>query len=445
MRYNELISESMIGQANMSSQPGYIDAVNQLLKAGEPLQMGDKGQHIFQPNAGQEVNSLEGAISGKGQNQNGKDVDQIQVKFIYKSPKIKQISKGTPSDQIIFNAGEVAEGIHAVAAFVRLITRPSKQITLANLFPIVDRLENGKTLTLKAKEVDSNIADEFSVTVALKPQQFDAFKKLKTIAEYKKIKKIAANIIDDANRESGKFADMYEKNGKFDRVSVIGDGVSGETETKTDINFENETERKYKGYSIKAGSTGQIHQVGGGKVTLPAEERFDVIANELFGVHGRAPLINISSAKDKFVELWNSGKAFEAYRHAYEAAVDAFNQELQSDRDENQFIKNLIVALKYWMRRDEEGVVLKQFTGTKDGTLILDAEKLNDMQDAGLNLVAQMAKTQEPIINIGDPKTKKVLIQFRAKGEAKPNNNFYFRNLVNKGKLFVELTNIANS
>ena len=162
----------------------------------------------------------------------------------------------------------------------------------------------------------------------------------------------------------------------------------------------------------------------------------------MFGVHGRAPLINISGAKDKFVELWNSGKAFEAYRHAYEAAVDAFNQELQSDSDENQFIKNLIVALKYWMRRDEEGVVLKQFTGTKSGTLILDAEKLDDMQDAGLNLVAQMAKTQEPIINIGDPKTKKVLIQFRAKGEAKPNNNFYFRNLVNKGKLFVELTNI---
>ena len=35
-----------------------------------------------------------------------------------------------------------------------------------------------------------------------------------------------------------------------------------QSETKTDINFDNETERKYKGYSIKAGSTGQLHQVG---------------------------------------------------------------------------------------------------------------------------------------------------------------------------------------
>jgi hypothetical protein len=235
---------------------------------------------------------------------------------------------------------------------------------------------------------------------------------------------------------------MYEKNGKFDSVSVIGDGVSGETETKTDINFDNETERKYKGYSIKAGSTGQIHQVGGGRTTLPAEERFDIINKELFGVHGRTQIIDIEPAKQKFAELWNSGKYFTAYRHAYESAVDAINQQLQSDEGENDFIKKLIIALKYWMRRDEEGVVLKQFTGTKKGTYILDAEKLDEMQNAGMNLVAQMASTQEPTIRIGDPKSKKVLVEIRAKGEEKK-NGYYFRNIINKGPLFVTLTDIG--
>ena len=259
MRYRDFkLNEEVIGVANMSSQPGYIDAVNELLKNNSSFAMGKSGQYTFQPDPGQQVNSMEGAISGKGQDQNGKDVDQIQVKMIYKSPEIKRIAKGTSADQIAFNAGEVAEGIHAVAAFARLITRPSKPITLDSLYPIVNRLENGKTLVLKAKEVDSDIADEFRVTVSLKPEQFNAFKQLDKIYQYKKIANIANNIIDDANRESGRFADMYEKNGKFDSVSVIGDGVSGETETKTDINFDNETERKYKGYSIKAGSTGQI-------------------------------------------------------------------------------------------------------------------------------------------------------------------------------------------
>jgi len=443
MRYRDFkLNEEVIGVANMSSQPGYIDAVNELLKNNSSFAMGKSGQYTFQPDPGQQVNSMEGAISGKGQDQNGKDVDQIQVKMIYKSPEIKRIAKGTSADQIAFNAGEVAEGIHAVAAFARLITRPSKPITLDSLYPIVNRLENGKTLVLKAKEVDSDIADEFRVTVSLKPEQFNAFKQLDKIYQYKKIANIANNIIDDANRESGRYADMYEKNGKFDSVSVIGDGVSGETETKTDINFDNETERKYKGYSIKAGSTGQIHQVGGGRTTLPAEDRFDIINKELFGVHGRTQIIDIEPAKQRFAELWNSGKYFTAYRHAYESAVDAINQQLQSDEGENDFIKKLIIALKYWMRRDEEGVVLKQFTGTKKGTYILDAEKLDEMQDAGMNLVAQMASTQEPTIRIGDPKSKKVLVEIRAKGEEKK-NGYYFRNIINKGTLFVTLTDIS--
>ena len=447
MRYKDFkIVESMVGAANVSSIPKYIDAINSILQSPNPtFLMGAKGNFSFTANPGQQVNSIQGALAGKGQNHIGKDVDQIQVKAIFKSPKIKALGKGTPDDQINFNAGEVAEGIHATAAFVRLITRPSKQITVSDLYPIVKRLENGKTLVLKAKEVDSDIADEFRVTLSLKPEQFSAFKKIETIYSYKKLKGIADNIIDDANKESGRFADMYEKNGKFDQVSVIGDGVSGESETKTDINFDNETERKYKGYSIKAGSTGQLHQVGGGKVTLPAESRFDIINKELFGVHGRSQLVDIESSKDEFVKLWNGGKSFEAYRFAYESAVDALNQRLQSDEKENQFLKEFVTALKYWMRRDEVGVVLKQFTGGKKGTYILDAEKLDQLQDAGLNLVAYMAPTQEPTIRISDGESKKTLVEIRAKGEMKASGKYYFRNIINKGPLFVTLTDISSA
>lgn len=446
MRYTDLkLTEATVGKANLSSQPGYIDAINQLIADGQPLQMGDNGQFTFQPNPGQKINSMEGGIAGKGQNHLGRDVDQIQAKFVFKSPAIKKLGKGgtTDDDSIAFNAGEVAEGIHAVAAFVRLTTRPSHQITVADLYPIVNRLENGKTLVLKAKEVESDIADEFHVTVSLKPEQWEAFKQLDKIINYKKIAGIARNIVDDANKESGRFADLYEKNGKFDLVRVIGDGVSGETETKTDINFENETSRKYKGYSIKAGSTGQIHQVGGGRTTISAEERFDIINKELLGVHGRGQIVDIESAKPEFVELWNSGRVFTAYRRAYEAAVDAMNQELQTDQGENDFIKRMVNALKYWMRRDEEGVVLKQFTGTGKGTYILDADKLDELQDAGLNLVAKMASTQEPTLRVIDTKSKKALFEIRAKGEEKK-NGYYFRNIINKGPLFVTLTDVSS-
>ena len=144
------------------------------------------------------------------------------------------------------------------------------------------------------------------------------------------------------------------------------------------------------------------------------------------------------------MELWNGGKYFEAYRFAYQSAVDALNQRLQSDEKENQFLKQFVTALKYWMRRDEVGVVLKQFTGGKKGTYILDAEKLDQLQDAGLNLVAYMASTQEPTIRIGDGESKQVLVEIRAKGEKKASGGYYFRNIINKGPLFVTITDTSS-
>lgn len=457
MRYTEIkLTEASLGKANINSIPGYINAVNEILKSPNPTfqvsNVANRKEELtqFTANPGQQINSLEDAVSGKGTKLAKKggevvevEIDQIPAKMFYKSADIKKLSGKGGSDEITFNAGEVAEGIHAVAAFVRLIKRPSETIQLADLYPIVKRLENGKTLVLKAKEVNSEIADEFHVTVSLKPQQWDAFKQLDKIAGYKKIAGIAKNIVDDANQESGRYADMYEQNGKFDLVRVIGDGVSGESETKTDINFENETSRKFKGYSIKAGSTGQIHQVGGGKTTLSAEERFDIINKELFGVHGRVQLIDIEAAKEEFASLWNGGKAFNAYFKAYEAAVAELNKRLNSDEGEDDFVKDLVTALKYWMRRDEEGVVLKQFTGTGKGTYILDAEKLDEMQDAGLNLIAKMADTKEPTLRIVDTKSKKALIEVRAKGEEKASGAYYFRNIINKGPVFVKLTDIS--
>ena len=67
MRYRDFkLNEEVIGVANMSSQPGYIDAVNELLKNNSSFAMGKGGQYMFQPDPGQQVNSMEGGITGKG-------------------------------------------------------------------------------------------------------------------------------------------------------------------------------------------------------------------------------------------------------------------------------------------------------------------------------------------------------------------------------------------
>jgi len=459
------MKEARIASSNINSIDGYMDAINELLKKPNYVfkvsNVVDKKEVLtdFVATPGQQIYDQYDAITGKGQiytKKRGEEAkltptDQVTVGALYKSTDIKKLA-GKATDGIVFNTGEVAEGIHAVAAFVRLIKRPSEPITLNDLPPIIKRLKNGKTLTLTANEVESDIADQFNLTVSLKTQQFDALKELEKITQAAKLKNVARDIIDDANEESGRFADLYQKNGKFDKVSVIGDGVSGETERKTDIDFENETERKYRGYSIKAGSTSQLHQVGGGATRLPSAERFDIIEKELFGVHGRAQLIDMSGKdedgnviKDKFVEYMDSGMGYRAYRYAYQQAVALLNAKLQTDQQEEDFVKNLIIALKYWMRRDDEGVLLKQFSGTGKGTYILDAEKLDELEGKGLNLVAKMAPTQDPTLRIVDTHSKKALIEFRAKGEEKASGSYYFRNIINKGPLFVTLTNIKKS
>jgi uncharacterized lipoprotein NlpE involved in copper resistance len=90
---------------------------------------------------------------------------------------------------------------------------------------------------LTAAAENKEVADEFHVTISLKPGTWDAFTQATQILQDKELAKYVKNVIEDANDETGRRADVYATNGKYDLVRVVGDGVSGENETKTDINF----------------------------------------------------------------------------------------------------------------------------------------------------------------------------------------------------------------
>ena len=289
---------------------------------------------------------------------------------------------------------------------------------------------------MKKTEVSSNIADEFHLTISLKPGTWKAFKDERTV---QLMDRILDSIIVDANAETGRFADRFASNQRYDVVKVVGDGVSEETTKKTDIRFENEAEQKFADYSIKVGTTKQIHQVGGGAISgkraLPPEQRFDILQNTLFNGEGRFHLADISAAKDAFVK---ARTPLEGQIVAYQAAVNSLNQNLQSDDDEKNFLKNLIVALKYWIGRDDPDVKLKQFT--EKGISILDAHKIDqlyELQDIDLVAVYSPTKTV-PRITIKDQVSGKPLVTIRTK----QSESGYVRNYVEKEDLFVELTQI---
>lgn len=455
MRYVDFkIAEmAMVKTSSDASVSGYIDGINSKLAGATDKERtfyvgaSKDPNKVFTASPGQKpIKHLGDVIIGKGKDHLGKDATSVVAGNLFKSNEIK----GETEDQLKFNRGEVAEGYHAIAAFVRLIARPTKDITLDQIRTFIPKLKNNQTFTLKRNETDNpDLADMFSVTIALKPGSWEYFQNFAVLKD-KKFASYVKDIVDDANEETGRRADVYANNNKYDEVRVIGDGVSGEQERKTDIEFENETEKKYRGYSIKAGETSQIHQVGGGAIKdgpkgkkATPEERYNILQDELFGVHGFARIADISPVKDEFLKLVGSEKQPEgmlkAQEVAYRQAVDSMNEFMTTDNDEKAFLKTFIKALKWWKNRGDDNVLLKQFTGK--GTIILDAKKLDKMQDAGLNLMATYDDTKKrPGIKIYDATSGKTLINLRTYF-----SDGYLRNYIEKGSLYVQLTNIAKS
>ena len=449
------LGEAIVGNPSPASVPEYLAVVNDMLSNNQPLAVGEQGDFSFLPSPDQQVNALLDLITGYGENHLGKTVEQIVVKNLHKGTIRNAIGSGSGSNEqqekIAFNRGEQAEAYHALAAFVRFIARPTRDITLDEVVKWIPKVKNGVIKVVKVKDAENKqLADEFNVTIALKPDQWNAFQRPDLVLQDRQMEKIAQNVIDDANSETGRRADRYATNGRYDIVRIIGDGVSGETETKTDIEFENEVEKKYRGYSIKAGTVKQVHQVGGGAISgkkaVSPEERWNIIAKELFGVHGREQIADISSAKEEYLQVCNNNSVecrLAGQKLAYNAATESFNEKLSSNAKEKSFIKSFSRALKYFQARDDDTILLKQFTGTKAGTYILDPKRLDKLHKLGFDLVATYNEDNKslPYIDIIDKDTGDNLVRFRTYMDGKG----YIRNYIEKGELWKKVTNIAKS
>lgn len=420
------------------------------VKAGQPFQLTSGGQVTIDPEEYDRLRDI--LVPGVRAQIKARTTDDqlVSLSALAKTAEFGgQASSEESPDDIKFNRGEVAEGYHALAAFVRFITRPTRDINLDDVLAWIPKLENGVTTKLKVEDAENKeLADEFWVTVSLKKGTWDAFTMPDIVLADQRMSNIVHNVIEDANIETGRRADKYATNGRYDLVRVIGDGVSGETETKTDIEFENETEKKYRGYSIKAGSVKQIHQVGGGAVTgagkASAEERYRLLQDELFGVHGRARIADISNAKVAYLKAAQDESIkgrLAAQAIAYKAAVDSINNFIKTDTDEKKYVQTLAKAFKYFQARDDDTILLKQFADTKSGsTYILDPKRFDKLHEQGLNLVAvYVDQKANPEIDIIDQNSGKKLVTFRTYKSAVG----YMRNYIDKGPLWSSLTNIA--
>jgi hypothetical protein len=433
MRAREFLSENNVNSTK------YIEPINTLLASETqinlPLQPSGKGPIIdFYPNLGQQISKLSDTITGTT---NG-ETKTIKAGSIFKSNEIKNLSKGKPVTTVKINRGELIEGYHAAAAFARLIKRPDANIDIDDIINIINQLSNGQTLVLPnvSEIVNTQLADRFELTIKLTPNTWADFKNIETI---KHMGGMIDSVISDANSETSKYAHRFATNELYDIARVIGDGVTDQNSSKTDVSFENQREKKFKGYSLKT-LTKQVHQVGGGAVSdsrkskkATPEERFDILSNKLFAVDNKQPLANIESVRPQFLAATSIE---EMQKIAYGAATQDLNNSLKLNPKE--FLPIFVDYLKFWIRRDNPNIQVKQFTNKE--TFIFDPELIDRvLTNKQVILTAEYSLVENlPRIIIKDTVGGKSLVTIRTKKENKE-NGVYLRNLIEKEPLWSEL------
>lgn len=439
MRYNEIKEASLSGKTDVK----YLDTVNDLVSQRKTFYIGKNGdQGEFVPDSGQKfadrTTPIKGTING----------EPAQVRFvdIYKSADIKAAATGKAASEKIANKGEIVEGIYGAATMARLIKRPNESITPDDVYAIINELPNmpqGGSVKKSANEVTSDISDNFELIVKLKPQPYAD---LKNTAKIKAMMGgIVKSVVNFVNNETiPRYAKLFSENGRPDTVSVVSDGISDETGTKTDVRLiytdaEGKVHRdlvKY-GQSVKVGSVKQFGQVGGGAASDSLETRFSKL-ELLWDKFG----IDIGDLKTRFTQ---SNRIEDAYEYVYDQAAARLKDELagSNENKESEFLKKMVQGIKFFATLNDDNVNLIQFT--EKGYYVLDFKKLDRLFKQGLDLdvIVQKGKVKGsdinlPKVTIIDKNTGTPFLSIRMYRAG----TGYIRNYIEKEKGMVAMTKV---
>lgn len=160
-----------------------------------------------------------------------------------------------------FNRGDVSEGIIATAVAAKFIN-PTKQIELADVYTIVDKLTTTNTL-----ELSNDVGNLIKLEVKLKKNSFAAFT---NISIRKKLTLEYNAAIKYANSKAvTTYAKLIRDSHKIDTAIISSDGVSNEKGTKVDMSVwvGHGTQRDLRklshlSLSLKSGNTVTMSQKG---------------------------------------------------------------------------------------------------------------------------------------------------------------------------------------
>lgn len=346
----------------------------------------------------------------------------------------------------VSNKGNVMEGVLGAATTARLMKRPGADITVNEVLNVIKKLpktEQGGVTRFKAA-ADNNITDVFELTIRLDPAHYQDLTDIDLLQRDPVMPKYLQQVVNYCNSAAvvDRYATFFETNERPDVVQVVADGISDNTGTKMDITMmyidENGKERiKHFDLSLKAGTTQQFGQAGGGSASAqPADDNFEKVS-ELFDSFGA----DISEVRNAYLK---SDSLQEAYTKAFAIAAKIFDRSLSgADEDKEQkFMQRFINAIRFHGTRNDPKVKLLQFEENK--FYLLDFNKLDRLYEKGamdLKAKYQMQGNGWPVLTIYN--------------DAKPRNNTFLsirpkpegslRNLIQKGTELKRLTMVRST
>lgn len=345
---------------------------------------------------------------------------------------------GDPEDVgTISNRGETSEGILGAAMFAKFTKRESGEdigtVTAADISGVLDSLKKTgqDQYEVEVEDYDNEHADRITFVLRLKtgPYQdlMNPAKRSLLANEYAS----AAAYVNSSDAE--RYSRYFYINGRADNITIMADGVTGETEQKTDVwvyvTDENGQPRKLRlNTSLKVGGVGQFGQVGG------SSEETQLTLWQYFGV-------DINRALPAFRREMKDGNAREAFEKVYEYAARQIDRELRgaSPEQEANMIDSIAQGITHFATLGDPKVELVDFS--KGGFKILRFNKLKEkLRDVDLAATYVGDKTWPEVIihERGHPKNK--LLKIRTKIENKASGDIYLRNIIEKQDLLEKLT-----
>lgn len=342
------------------------------------------------------------------------------------------------------NRGEVAEGILGAAMFAKFIARKANgeigAVTQGDVWKVLRGLKQSGSdeYSVTVEDANHEYADKISFVLRLKAAPYRALTGGGSGEGYEDLVSSTVAYVNDGHVD--RYSKYFYVNGRPDVIKVISDGVSGETERKTDVDLQildhktGQLRNSRLSISLKAGPVKQFGQVGG--------NTFESMQT-LFGAFG---VKGVEVMRSHFEEMYQEDP-IKALRQMYSQMTRYFAGEVEgaNNREEYKFVNQVAQAIAYFATKGDPGVSLVQLDkGTYKILRFSNLERKLDTID--LTAEYSVGSSGYPTITIRDintPGTKGHLIYIRAKKESKKDGSAYTRNLIEKGHLLTDLTSTA--